>query len=351
MLYAVKCNPHPLVLRALYDAGIHHFDTASLPEIALVRESLPDAACYFMHPVKGRAVIGTSSRVYNIDNYVIDHPKELEKILDETDGGEGLTIFVRIATPPVEGTLYHLAAKFGAELDEAAAMLKEAKSRGCQVGLAFHVGSQCLSPEAYGKAIDLAGTVVEKAKIDIAALDIGGGFPAKYVGTNMPALEDYMTAIEEGAKRIKLRRDCVLMCEPGRALVAAGVSLITQVQLRKDDKLYINDGIYGALERNGAGRGQAAGAHVAPEGRAIARIRGFLPVRPDLRFARHPALQDAAARRHRRGRLDRDRLPRRLFQRQRDALQRLPQRDLDHGARPSDRACEVMGWTFSRTPS
>ena len=247
VLYAVKCNPHPLVLRALYDAGIHHFDTASLPEIALVRESLPDAGCYFMHPVKGRAVIGTSSRVYNIDNYVIDHPKELEKILDETDGGEGLTIFVRIATPPVEGTLYHLAAKFGAEVDEAAAMLKEAKSRGCQVGLAFHVGSQCLSPEAYGNAIDLAGTVVEKAKVDIAALDVGGGFPAKYVGTNMPALEEYMTAIEEGAKRIKLRRDCVLMCEPGRALVAAGVSLITQVQLRKDDKLYINDGIYGAL--------------------------------------------------------------------------------------------------------
>ena len=91
-------------------------------------------ACYFMHPVKGRAVIGTSSRVYNIDKYVIDHPKELEKILDETDGGEGLTIFVRITTPPVEGTLYHLAAKFGAEVDEAAAMLKEAKSRGCQVG-------------------------------------------------------------------------------------------------------------------------------------------------------------------------------------------------------------------------
>ena len=78
VLYAVKCNPHPLVLAALYKAGIRHFDTASLPEIAQVRESLPDAACYFMHPVKGRAVIGTASRVYNIDQYVIDHPKELE---------------------------------------------------------------------------------------------------------------------------------------------------------------------------------------------------------------------------------------------------------------------------------
>jgi len=52
VLYALKCNPHPDVVRALYRAGIRHFDTASLPEIAQVRESFADAACYFMHPVK-----------------------------------------------------------------------------------------------------------------------------------------------------------------------------------------------------------------------------------------------------------------------------------------------------------
>ena len=40
VLYALKCNPHPEVLRALYRAGIRHFDTASLPEIAQVRESI-----------------------------------------------------------------------------------------------------------------------------------------------------------------------------------------------------------------------------------------------------------------------------------------------------------------------
>ena len=54
VLYAVKCNPHPSVLSALYDAGIRHFDTASLPEIALVRERSRMPAVYFMHPVKGR---------------------------------------------------------------------------------------------------------------------------------------------------------------------------------------------------------------------------------------------------------------------------------------------------------
>jgi ornithine decarboxylase len=247
VLYAVKCNPHPEVLKALYRAGIRHFDTASLPEIAQVREGFPDAACYFMHPVKGRAVIGTASRVYNVDTYVIDHPRELDKILDETDGGEGVTIFVRVKTPPVEGAFYHLSAKFGAEPDEAAAMLREAKSRGCQVGIAFHVGSQCLVPGAYGVALKLVGEVIQKAKVELAGLDIGGGFPAEYIGTNMPPLEDFIHEIEEGVKALRLRRDCVLMCEPGRALVAHGISLVAQVQLRKDDQLYINDGIYGSL--------------------------------------------------------------------------------------------------------
>jgi ornithine decarboxylase len=247
VLYAVKCNPHPRVLRALYDAGIRHFDTASLPEIALVRESFADAGAYFMHPVKARAVIRTAARVYGVDTFVVDHIDELEKVLDETEGSEGVTIMVRIKTPQVEGTFYHLAKKFGAEPADAAALLVEARSRGCQVGLAFHVGSQCLVPGAYGQALALVGEVLERARLPIQMLDVGGGFPAEYVGTNMPPLEDFIAEIEAGAKALKLRRDCVLMCEPGRALVADGMSLVVQVQLRKDDQLYINDGIYGSL--------------------------------------------------------------------------------------------------------
>jgi ornithine decarboxylase len=147
----------------------------------------------------------------------------------------------------VEGILYHLAAKFGAEPLEAAALLKEARARGCQVGLAFHVGSQCLVPEAYSVALKICGDVLEMAGAPIQYLDVGGGFPAEYLGTNMPPLEAFMAEIEKGVKDLKLRRDCVLMCEPGRALVAEAMSIVVQVQLRKGDRLYINDGIYGSF--------------------------------------------------------------------------------------------------------
>jgi ornithine decarboxylase len=247
VLYAIKCNPHPAVVRILYEAGIRHFDTASLPEIAQVRETFPDAGAYFMHPVKGRAVIQTSLRVYNVDTFVVDHMDELTKILQETDGGAGLNIIVRIKTPPAEGTLYHLAEKFGAGVDDAAAMLKEARAEGCQVGLAFHVGSQCIAPGAWTAALALCGEVIEKAKVPLQYLDVGGGFPAPYLGVNLPPLEEFIQEVEEGVKALNLRRDCVLMCEPGRALVAEAMSILVQVQLRKDRRLYINDGVYGSF--------------------------------------------------------------------------------------------------------
>jgi ornithine decarboxylase len=39
-----------------------------------------------------------------------------------------------------------------------------------------------------------------------------------------------------------------VMCEPGRALVAQGISLVTQVVMRRGDRLYLNDGIYGSFD-------------------------------------------------------------------------------------------------------
>jgi len=247
VLYAVKCNPHPRVLRTLWAGGIRHFDTASLSEIAMVREIFREAGIYFMHPVKGRAVIKTAWRVYGVDHFIVDHPHELAKVLEETDGGDGIAIFVRVKTPQVDGTFYHLSDKFGAEPEAATALLREAHEQGCQTGLAFHLGSQCGDPAAYTAALEMVGGVVEQAKVQLNFLDVGGGFPGYYADTQAPPLEDFIEAIESGVRRLKLRRDCVLMCEPGRALVADGCNLVVQVQLRKDNRLYINDGIYGSL--------------------------------------------------------------------------------------------------------
>ena len=51
-LYAVKANPSPDLLRILWEAGVTHYDVASIGELRLVRETLPQAVICFMHPVK-----------------------------------------------------------------------------------------------------------------------------------------------------------------------------------------------------------------------------------------------------------------------------------------------------------
>jgi ornithine decarboxylase len=246
VLYAVKCNPHPLVLNALFKGGIRHFDTASLTEIAQVSDAFDDVHTYFMHPVKARAVITAAYRVYGVRHFVVDHRDELNKVIEEA-GAQGNTIIVRVNTPPADDALYHLAAKFGAAPDEAAELMKEAAARGCTVGLAFHVGSQCRSPDAYFAALELLGEVIRKSGVQPACIDVGGGFPAAYGDRPVPALDAYMEAIRRGLKQLKLSPTVEVFAEPGRALVAQGCSLLTQVQLRKDDRLYINDGIYGSL--------------------------------------------------------------------------------------------------------
>jgi ornithine decarboxylase len=244
-MFAVKCNPHPTVLKMLYKAGINHFDVASLQEISQISELFPDAALYYMHPVKPQAHIDSAHDVYHVRHYVIDHFNELYKLQRQIDT-KGTTIIVRVATPD-SGASYNLSEKFGATPEEAIALLKSIRDQGMETGLAFHVGSQCTTVASFKDALHFIKTILDTAQVDIKYLDIGGGFPASYDGVEIPPLQDYFDIIEAGVKSLNLPEDCELMCEPGRALVANGCSLIVQVQLRKENRLYINDGIYGSF--------------------------------------------------------------------------------------------------------
>jgi ornithine decarboxylase len=244
-LYAVKCNPHPFVVRALLESDIRDFDVASLPEIALVRELDTGAGLHFMHPVKERRAIREAYREFGVRHFVVDHAGELEKVFAET-GGSGLIVFVRVATPKAPA-LYHLAAKFGAAPEDAAALAKEAARRDVAVGLTFHVGSQCLEPAAFRAAFQVLGEVVARSGVEPVCIDVGGGFPHRYPSVEAPPLEAFARAIYDGVRRLGLRRTPTLWAEPGRILVAAACSVVVQVRLRKGDQLYINDGVYGCF--------------------------------------------------------------------------------------------------------
>jgi len=245
-MYAVKANPVPLVLDQVHAAGIRHFDTASLGEVELVKNRFSDAICHFMAPVRLPGHAKAAFEKYGVTDYVVDCDYELDKLIAETGHPQKLRIFVRLVTQ-LGGALLELSSKFGTNPDEAARLLKRIEQLGAQPCLTFHVGSQCLSSFSYGQAIEIARRAMVKSGVRIAALDIGGGFPAQYNNNDVTPYHWYFDTIKEALATLE-RDDLPILCEPGRALIAEGLSLITQVVLRKGDRLFINDGTYGSFD-------------------------------------------------------------------------------------------------------
>jgi ornithine decarboxylase len=255
-LYAVKCNPEPAVLHALWEGGVRHFDCASSAEVTLIRRLFPGAEIHFMHPVKSRAAIREAWIVNGVRDFVLDHPAELAKILAELATPEAAALdarpglFIRLALPRSTAAI-DLSSKFGADFDTAVHLLRAARPHAQKLGVAFHVGSQCLDPLAWRNAIRLAGDVIRTAGVPVEIIDVGGGFPVAYPDIDPPHLSAYMAEIDAAHDALNLP-GTRLWAEPGRALVAGGGSVVVQVQLRKGHMLYINDGVFGSLADAGA---------------------------------------------------------------------------------------------------
>jgi ornithine decarboxylase len=276
VLYAVKCNPDPAVLRALWDGGIRHFDCASLPEVRLIRDMFPDAAIHFMHPVKARGAIREAWGRHGVRDFVLDSAAELAKIQTEIAATEvpgSLGLIVRIALPR-GGAKLDLSGKFGADFDLATELLRSARGSAATLGVSFHVGSQCLDPLAWRDALALTGQVIRAAGVRVDVIDVGGGFPVAYPDQEPAPLGAFFAEIDAGFERLKLP-DTRLWAEPGRALVAAGTSVVVQVQARRGDALYINDGVYGSLADAGTLGFRYPVRLIRPEGGAVAETIDF----------------------------------------------------------------------------
>jgi ornithine decarboxylase len=161
-----------------------------------------------------------------------------------------LSLIVRLALPKGAAVL-DLTGKFGASPQSAIALLRTARGQAARLGVSFHVGSQCLDPLAWRGALDLVGHIVRGAGVALDVIDVGGGFPVSYPDIEPPPLGAFLAEIDAGLERLDLKHAQV-WAEPGRALVAGGASVIAQVQHRRGDALYVNDGVYGSLADAGA---------------------------------------------------------------------------------------------------
>ena len=245
-LYAVKANPSPDLLRILWDSGVTHYDVASLGEVRLVAETLPEAVLCFMHPVKAEEAIAEAYFTHGVKTFSLDTLEELEKIVRATRNAADLNLLVRLRVSSDHAKL-SLAAKFGAEPGEVKALLMAARQASDALGICFHVGSQAMSPAAYGDAMGSVRDAIVEAAVTVDIVDVGGGFPSFYPGMEPPPLEAYFDVIHNAFEALPISYSAELWCEPGRALCAEYASVLVRVEKRRGDELYINDGAYGAL--------------------------------------------------------------------------------------------------------
>jgi ornithine decarboxylase len=252
VFYAVKANPAPEVLSLLASLG-SCFDTASLAEIEMVLAAggAPERISYGNTIKKERDV----ARAYalGVRLYAVDCKAEVDKVARAAPGSK---VFCRILSD-CAGAEWPLSRKFGCEPDMAADVLEHALRNGLEAhGVSFHVGSQQRNPHAWDRALASAAAVFRECGergINLAMVNLGGGFPTKYV-RNVPTVKAYGTAIFRALRKHFGNRIPETIIEPGRGMVGNAGLIEAEVVLvsrkSEDDEVrwvYLDIGKFGGL--------------------------------------------------------------------------------------------------------
>jgi ornithine decarboxylase len=222
VFYAVKANPAPEILKLLVELGCY-FDVASVAETrdVLAAGATSDRISYG-NTIKKETEIAEAFRL-GVTLYAVDCEAEVEKVARAAPGSR---VICRIHCDG-SGSEWPLSRKFGCEPDYAADILELAHKRGLVPhGVSFHVGSQQHNVEAWDRALASTAAIFRTCAergISLAIVNLGGGFPAKYM-RKTPKLESYGKAIFKALRKHFGNNLPNTIVEPGRGLVGnAGV--------------------------------------------------------------------------------------------------------------------------------
>ena len=243
--YAVKANPAEPVLRLL--AGLHcTFDVASVGEVDLCTAAGIDGALMtFGNPLKKPAEIAYAF-AQGVRRFTFDTAAGLAAIAENAPGSG---VECRIA-PTFPSSVTPFGHKFGCAPDEAVGLLTEAGRLGLRAGgVAFHVGSQQLDPDAWEIGIRCARDIFA-AVPGLTTLNLGGGIPISY-DARVPGLGVVGDAIA-GALGQHFPVLPRIVIEPGRAVVGSAGTLsceVVAVRTGTDGRrwVYLDIGRYGGL--------------------------------------------------------------------------------------------------------
>jgi len=249
--FAVKSNPTREVVTTLAEAGLTHWDVASVQEMALVHGVQPSAHFHYHNPVKSRREIHNAYSKFGCRRFAVDAREEVAKIAEIVGDDRSVEMAVRFVLPRDRASSAHdFSTKFGAPEHIAVELLQDIQRRGFVPVMTFHPGSQSRDPNVYVRHIEAAHRIAKTAGVHIGKLNVGGGFPATYPLSKPAPLDTFFTLIAEATTRYFGKgTEPELECEPGRGLVASCMSLLTRIKLvcSDGDDIFLNDGIYGGL--------------------------------------------------------------------------------------------------------
>jgi ornithine decarboxylase len=249
--YAVKSNPSREVVTTLSEAGLTHWDVASVQEMALVHSVQPSAHFHYHNPVKSRREIHNAYHKHGCRRFAVDAREEVAKIAEIVGEDRSVEMAVRFVLPRDRATSAHdFSTKFGAPEHIAIELLQDIQRRGFVPVMTFHPGSQSRDPNVYVRHIEAAHRIAKTAGVHIGKLNVGGGFPASYPLSKPAPLDSFFSLIAEATTYYFGKGlEPALECEPGRGLVANCMSLLTRIKLvcSDGDDIFLNDGVYGGL--------------------------------------------------------------------------------------------------------
>ena len=245
----MKCNP-ALELLAAFDQLGSSFEVASWAELQMLQKlGVDPERVLYSNTVKPAAHIAESFSA-GLWRYAFDSEGELYKLAQHAPGA---AVYVRLRVDD-STSLFPLSRKFGAEAQEARALMLLARSLGLRpYGVTFHVGSQCTTTTAWRQAIAAVGRLLSRLSgdgITLEMLNLGGGFPARYV-EDVPSVDQIANTIESALHELLPYRPELLAVEPGRFLVAESAVLVGGVLGREvragENWAYLDVGAYNGL--------------------------------------------------------------------------------------------------------
>ena len=243
--YAIKANANPKVLNIICQAGLGA-DCVSGGEIqACIEAGFPARKIVYAGVGKSDWEIRLGLK-RDIFCFNVESVAELE-VINELAGEMGKTARIAFRINPDVGAHTHAKIttglaenKFGIAMADMESVIEQAQEMKHVkfVGLHFHIGSQILNMGDFAALCNRINDLqkqLEKKKIVVENINVGGGLGVDYEHPNRVPLPDFKAYFDTYARLLRLRPGQTLHFELGRAVVAQCGSLITRT-------LYVKQG-------------------------------------------------------------------------------------------------------------